>query len=88
MYFARVIGEVVATQKSSGLGQNKLLLIEALDEKGLQTGSVRVAVDTVRAGFSQVVACTSSREAALSLEETFVPVDDAIIGIVDNAGVF
>lgn len=83
MYYARVIGEVVASQKSESLYGTKLLLIDPLTEAGKSTGLHRVAVDTVRAGVSDLVACVGSREAALALDDTFVPVDDAIVGVVD-----
>jgi len=86
MYYARVIGEVVASQKSDSLHGAKLLLIDPLTETGKSTGLHRVAVDTVRAGMSDLVACVGSREAALALDDTFVPVDDAIVGVVDAIG--
>jgi ethanolamine utilization protein EutN len=83
MYLAKIVGEVVASRKSEALAGSKLLLIDPLDENGTVNGTSRVAVDTVRAGLSDIVACVGSREAALSLEDTFVPVDDAIVGIID-----
>lgn len=88
MYFAKVVGEVVAATKTELLKGQKLLLIEQVDEQGEPSGALRVAADTVCAGLDDLVACVGSREAALSLEDTFVPVDDAIIGIVDDAGLF
>jgi ethanolamine utilization protein EutN len=86
MYYARVVGEVVATSKSASLKGAKLLLIDPISESGKSTGAHRVAVDTVRAGISDLVACVGSREAALALDDTFAPVDDAIIGVVDAIG--
>jgi hypothetical protein len=41
-------------------------------------------VDTVRAGFGELIYFVNSREAALALEPSFVPVDAAIVGIVDE----
>lgn len=86
MYYARVVGEVIASRKSDPLKGSKLLLIEPISETGVSTGLHRVAVDTVRAGVSDLVACVGSREAALALDDTFVPVDDAIVGVVDAIG--
>jgi ethanolamine utilization protein EutN len=83
MYLARVVGNVVATRKVEGLKGQKLLLIQPLDEKGDANGGLQVAVDTVRAGEGDHVSCVGSREAALALSPSFVPVDAAIIGIVD-----
>ncbi|HAN31105.1 MAG TPA: hypothetical protein DCQ06_05855, partial [Myxococcales bacterium] len=45
-----------------------------------------VAVDTTQAGPGDLVHLTSSREAAVSLEQSFVPVDHAILAIVDSVG--
>ena len=43
-----------------------------------------VAVDTVQAGGGDLVYLVGSREAALALDPWFVPVDAAIVGIVDE----
>ena len=43
-----------------------------------------VAVDTVRAGVGDIVYLVGSREATLAWEPTFVPIDAAIVGIVDD----
>jgi ethanolamine utilization protein EutN len=83
MYFGRVCGTVVAQTKYEGLGAQRLLLVELLDHKKVATGALEVAVDTVRAGPGDVVFLVGSREAALALETSFVPVDAAIVGIVD-----
>lgn len=84
MYFARVLGEVVCTKKADGLLGTKLMLVEPLDERGKAMGAWRVAADTVRAGVTDIVACVGSREAAHALLPAVVPVDDAIVGIVDD----
>ncbi len=87
MNLAKVVGQVVANQKIEGLVGAKFLLVDYLDEKNKQTGKRVVAVDTVRAGIGDTVSCVSSREAALALEPFFVPIDSAIIGIVDSINV-
>lgn len=84
MYLGRVIGTVVATRKSEGLEGCKLLVVTPLDPKLQPTGDPQVAVDTVRAGRGDLVYLVGSREAALALEPWFVPVDAAIVGIVDQ----
>lgn len=87
MYLGRVIGTVVARTKVEGLAGQKLLLVQPLDEQKNPAGGVEVAVDTVRAGPGDLVFLVGSREAALALEPAFVPVDAAIVGIVDSVGV-
>jgi ethanolamine utilization protein EutN len=84
MYLGRVIGSVVATRKSEGLEGKKLLLVTPLNHKLERVGDDQVAVDTVRAGRGDLVYLVGSREAALALDPWFVPVDAAIVGIVDD----
>jgi ethanolamine utilization protein EutN len=87
MYLARVLGTVVATQKVEGLEGQKLLLVQPLDSRQAPNGQPQVAADVAQAGEGDLVTCVGSREAALALEPHFVPVDAAIIGIVDAADV-
>ena len=84
MQLARVIGTVVATRKYEGLEGAKLLLVLPLDHAQKATGDPLVAVDTVQAGQGDLVYLVASREAALALDPFFVPVDSAIVGIVDD----
>jgi len=84
MYLGRVVGTVVADRKIDGLTGAKLLLVEPLDDQLQVTGSVHAAVDTVQAGEGDLVYLVGSREAALACEPWFVPVDAAIVGIVDQ----
>ena len=85
MYLGRVIGTCVATQKSPGLEGVRLLVVEPIDTTGRRLGAPFVAADTVSAGPGEVVFLVGAREAALALEESFVPVDAAIVGLVDEA---
>ena len=84
MYLGVVTGTVVATRKAAGLEGQKLLLVQPVDDTGRHTGDVQVAVDTVRAGVGDRVYLVGSREAALACEPWFVPVDAAIVGIIDE----
>lgn len=88
MRFAKVIGTLVATQKAEGLEGVKLLIVQPLDKHRQPVGEPVVAADgTAQAGPGELVFIIGSREAALALPEWFVPVDDAIAGIVDEADV-
>ncbi len=84
MYLGEVIGTVVAERKYPGLEGTKMLLVQPLDEDRKPNGPKQVAIDTVRAGVGDFVYLVGSREAALALEPSFVPVDAAIVGIVDD----
>lgn len=87
MYLARVIGTVVATVKYEGLEGYRLLVVEPLDDQGEVCGDPHAAVDVTQAGPGTKVFCVGSREAALACEPTFVPVDAAVVGIVDEVHV-
>lgn len=84
MYLGRVIGTVVAERKVEGLDGIKLLVVQPLNHRREPAGEPIVAADTVRAGPGELVYLTQAREAAQALENAFVPVDAAIIGIVDE----
>ena len=88
MLIGRVIGSVVATIKAEGLQGVKLLLLQPLDEGGRPRGSAVVAADATRtAGPGDLVHYEGGREAALALDPWFVPVDHAIVGIIDQLAV-
>ncbi len=84
MYLGEVIGTVVAERKYEGLEGKKLLLVQPLDEERRPNGPKQIAVDTVQAGVGDFVYLVGSREAALALEPSFVPVDAAVVGIIDD----
>jgi ethanolamine utilization protein EutN len=84
VHLGRVMGTVVAERKVEGLEGVKLLVVQPLNHRHEPTGEPIVAADTVRAGPGELVYLTASREAAQALDPLFVPVDAAIIGIVDE----
>jgi len=85
MKLGRVIGTVVATTRVEGLEGVKFLLVQPLDKTRKPSGQAIVAADGVAmAGPGDLVYYVSSREAALALPNTFVPVDDTIVGLVDS----
>ena len=85
MLFGRVRGSAICTIKYPDLKGMKLLVVEPLDRHLEPTGPLQVAVDVVMAGPGDLCVMVRSREAALALQEhKFVPVDLALIGIVDE----
>ena len=85
MLFGRVRGTAICTIKYPDLKGMKLLVVQPLDKHLEAKGELQVAVDTVMAGPGDLMVMVRSREAALALQEhKFVPVDLAIIGIVDE----
>jgi ethanolamine utilization protein EutN len=85
MKFARVIGNLVATQKVAGLEGIKFLIVQPLNIRREPDGEAYVAVDaTHQAGEGELVFVIASKEASFALRNEFVPVDAAVVGIVDD----
>ena len=85
MQLGRVIGTVVPSLVASGLEGVPLLWVQPLDLASAAAGEAVVCADGTRmAGPGEIVYWVESREAALTLEPWFVPVDHAIVGIVDD----
>jgi ethanolamine utilization protein EutN len=93
MFLAKVTGSVVATQKVAAMVGQKLLTVDPLrvDEKDPSklkpTGRTFVVVDPVGAGEGQVVLIVQGSSARFTPETKPLPVDAAIIGIVDTVQV-
>ena len=85
MYLARVIGRLVATTRYEGLEGVKLQLIQPLDERGADMGDALVACAVLSIGPGDLVQFVDGREAALACPKTFVPVDAAVVGYVEEA---
>ena len=84
MILAKVVGTVVATRKDERLVSAKLLLARPVSPDGTLEGGHLVAVDTVDAGFGETVLIVSGSSARMADGLKDVPVDAAIVGIVDT----
>lgn len=93
MFLAKVTGSIVATQKVASMIGQKLLTVDPLriDEKDAgqlkPTGRTFVVVDTVGAGEGEIVLIVQGSSARYTPETKPLPVDAAIIGIVDSVQV-
>lgn len=93
MFIAKVTGTVVATQKVAAMTGHKLLTVEPLRvepssrDRLTTTGRTFVVVDTVGAGEGETVLIVQGSSARLTPETEKMPVDAAIIGIVDTVNV-
>ncbi len=89
MLLGRVIGTVIPALLVDELSNTPLLWIQPLDREGRPEGDPLVCADGTRmAGPGQVIYWVASREAALTLDPSFVPVDDAIVGLVDDVRLY
>jgi ethanolamine utilization protein EutN len=85
MLFGRVKGTAVCTLKYPGTEGLKLLVVQPLNKKLEPVGGLQVAADVVQAGPGDLCVMVRSREAALAMPEVkFVPVDLALVGIVNE----
>ena len=85
MLFGRVHGTAICTIKYPGTEGLKLLIVQPLNKKLEPIGGLQVAADVVQAGPGDLCVMVRSREAALAMPiEKFVPIDLALIGIVDE----
>lgn len=93
MLLAKVVGTVVATRKDPRLEGKKLLIVAPLTPEEVENGKAvpssgksnyLVAVDTVSAGFHETVILVQGGSARFAATCKDVPVDTAIVGIVDT----
>ena len=85
MLFGRVKGSAICTLKYQGLEGVKLLVVQPLNKRLEPVGALQVAADVVHAGPGDLCVMTRSREAALAMKDVkFVPVDLALVGVVDE----
>lgn len=85
MLFGRVHGNAVCTIKYPGTEGIKLLIVQPLNKNMEPVGKLQVAADVAQAGIGDLCVMVRSREAALAMRDiTFVPVDLALVGIVDE----
>ena len=88
MQLGRVIGTLVPAVVYEGLAGVPMLWVQPLTPAGEAEGLPVVCADGTRmAGPGELICYESSREGALTLDPHFVPVDDAIVGIVDDVHV-
>ena len=84
MVFGRVIGSAVATRKYPGLEGAKLLVVQQLNKALQPVGRPAVAVDMAQAGVGDIVLMARKREAAVAYYVPDMPLDLAVIAIVDR----
>lgn len=93
MFLARVTGSLVATQKAASMTGRKLLTVEPLRvepakrDRLVGTGRTLVVVDTVGAGQGEMVLVVQGSSARMTPETEKLPIDAAIVGIVDSVNV-
>jgi len=84
MLIAKVVGDVVASQKAAAMTGHKLLLVQPVDAKGAAKGNHFVACDSVGAGSGEWVILCQGSSARMTPASENRPVDAVVIGIIDS----
>jgi len=85
MLIARVIGDVVATQKDPSHNARKILLVRPLNLDGSDRGEAVLALDAVDAGIGErVLLSTEGFSAMTAVGRPNSPIDAAVIGVIDE----
>ena len=86
MIIARVIGNVVATQKNERYANARLMLCQPLTLEGAETGVALLALDSVDAGIGDVVLIVQEGWGASTAAtgKAGAAIDSAIVGVVDH----
>ena len=87
MTLGRVVGTIVATRKDPRLEGFKLLIVKPVSPDGKDESGYLVAIDTVSAGFRELVITVSGSSARMADGCKDKPVDCVIVGIVDGLDV-
>lgn len=81
MLLGEVIGTVVSTNKEEKILGYKLLIVKPFAD--FNFGKNIVAIDRVGAGIDNQVIVTTGSSARVGLDRQNVPIDAAIVGIID-----
>jgi ethanolamine utilization protein EutN len=87
MLLGKIVGTAVATVKTPELEGVKLLVVQPLNKHLEPIGHLQIAADATQAGVGDTVFMVRAREAALALENTFVPVDLTALGVIDTVDI-
>ena len=80
MQLCQVTGSVIATRKNEKLTGSRFLIVEPLGEEN----SRFIAVDNIGAGVGETVLVVCGSGARIACGSNDIPVDAAIVGIIDE----
>lgn len=85
MVIGKVIGDVVATQKTPSHEGHKILVVQPLNLDGTDRGEALLALDAVDAGVGdRVLVVTEGWSAMTSVGRPQSPIDMAVVGVIDT----
>jgi ethanolamine utilization protein EutN len=84
MDIGKIVGVIVSSQKDPSLNGSKICIVQPLDENRNPIGQPVIATDhTASAGVDEIVYYVTGGDAAVAHPDRDMPVDIAIVGIVD-----
>ena len=84
MLIAKVVGDIVATQKAPSHVGRKILVVQPLNLDGTDRGEAVLALDAVDAGVGdRVLVVTEGWSAMTAVGRPQSPIDMAVVGVVD-----
>lgn len=86
MILARVLGNIVATQKDRRYQNARIMLCQPVTLEGIETGATLLALDSVDAGAGDMVLIVQEGWGAstAATKEAGAAIDSAIVGVVDR----
>jgi ethanolamine utilization protein EutN len=86
MILARVIGNVVATQKNERYSGARIMLVQPINPDGSDRGNVVLALDSVDSGIGDTVLVVQEGWSASTAAtgEPGAAIDSTIVGVVDT----
>ena len=86
MILARVLGNVVATQKNARYANARVMLCQPITPEGEEFGATLLALDSVDAGAGDIVIVVQEGWGASTAAtgEPGAAIDSAIVGVVDR----
>ena len=86
MILARVVGNVVATQKNERYANARVMMCQPVTPEGVETGATLLALDSVDAGVGDIVLVVQEGWGASTAAtgEQGAAIDSAIVGVIDR----
>ncbi len=85
MILARVTGRITSTIHHPDMAGKRLLILDKLDHNGKPTGKDVIAIDTVGAGYGEMVIMLDEGNGARQiLGGSEMPIRSVVVGIVDH----
>ena len=87
MFIGKVVGRVISTVKDPNLLGQRLLIVQPLTPEMKETGKRLICADSTGAGAGEIIYWCRGREASFPFLPAELPIDNTIVGIVDELSI-